>query len=942
MNLKVVVTSKCQLNCNGCSAEKWRKANPDYEMTIEQVFNLIRVCKESNYHFDTIIISGGEPTLWPLLPEACKMLIDANIGKVQVWSNGVNIDVLRSISGKVDIRVSGHSKNSQYQEELRTFATIKEKGKFYLRANAPVEGSLPAKCHCPHITITGDTAYGCSLVSWILQDVPDNYKTPVRYGFLDRLHDMANEPICMICEANDKVRTAPVNSQNTIAICTSCHNYGKYIADWATGILSQTRKPDLVCFYNNGSTDETSLSAQLWGAKFTDHGIRFRYDEGDKVDFGVARNKCIEMADTDWAMHHDVDDILLEHALEDWEKLSVDADVVQFGLIGFPLTEWYNHRQYKHIQLYESCAAAGSSSPFRLSMFPRYREDLPSSWDTFLWVDFAKKGARFVPTTRPCYKYRVHSDSIFHNKKQEEKNMLNIKAKAEMAESNIPQFRRYDDKANCVVRGINCAPSNHIVYSAVFEGPVDYDILQHPQADVPHICFMDIPKPMKMNGWDCRPQVFNDPDPRKRSRHHKAMSHILFPGQDTLWVDGNVIPMHRITTDKDIISNPHPHGLDCSYAEGNRCLNNKRVKAQVSLQTIREQLARYRAEGLPEHIGSPETCSIFRKSNERTKKFNEIWWDELQTCIRDQISFGYAKWKSGVSLDLFPKQIRINPMFKKEAHISKIYTFSPSDRRGIGYAYNNVCKIVPNSDCWICLTDLDIMCLPATFNFQLEDVINRHGSKYDLFTCYATRLFTDSRCLNGKRSEERDLVKLRNMVLKPYHEKYAQVKPINTFTGYLMLFKKSLWEETPFPLTDDTGKTTVLGVDTKWARQLRCKGKKIGMMEGVAVIHYYRLGEEDGKHRKYLEEAGNVKIESGSPVDVGVSEMEPANKDIIIWQLCRQSKSTRDLLKRAKSMHIYLDHDTDGRVWYVTQTGHTVEIKASPTIAHPNCLMAKQ
>ena len=60
-------------------------------------------------------------------------------------------------------------------------------------------------------------------------------------------------------------------------------------------------------------------------------------------------------------------------------------------------------------------------------------------------------------------------------------------------------------------------------------------------------------------------------------------------------------------------------------------------------------------------LGLGENCFIIRKNNNRVKKFNEIWWEEyIKGSERDQMSFMYAVWKSGVRLEFLEGNPRDN------------------------------------------------------------------------------------------------------------------------------------------------------------------------------------------------------------------------------------------------------------------------------------------
>jgi hypothetical protein len=417
-----------------------------------------------------------------------------------------------------------------------------------------------------------------------------------------------------------------------------------------------------------------------------------------------------------------------------------------------------------------------------------------------------------------------------------------------------------------------------LIYTVIFDGPEQYDSLPRVDPDKAHfVAFMDISEPYMDGGWECRPAVYHDFDARKRARHHKVMSCELFPGEPyTLWVDGNVTIGDDIDQfmkyQSDIVAMPHHQKADNTWIdEAERCMGNERVMKHVSLNALKRQVDKYTNRGLSKDAIAPETRVLFRRNNERTRRFEETWWHELNTqTIRDQVSFAWAREKSGASLDLLPRHIFQKPIegqFTAHPHHPKIYFFNPFDRRGLGWAYNNYAEIVPSSEAWICFMDFDVMLFPSSIPMLIEDVVMRLGNYFDYFTCLTNRVLAHHMCVDGNISGERDLVKLYQLAMRRLEEHGDHVSQwTESFAGYFMLFKKSLWEEIPFPLivtarkgSNEHEQCRVLGIDTEWHRRLEAAGKKMGCIDGLTAIHYYRMAEEHAEHREMLENPEAVK-----------------------------------------------------------------------------------
>src|SRR5690606_4154418 len=98
-----------------------------------------------------------------------------------------------------------------------------------------------------------------------------------------------------------------------ISIVTSCHNYGKYLPEWADSILKLNRKPQLVVIVDNGSTDDTPRFVQQAKELLESGGLEVRVQRIDFCNFGAARNAAVALSDTEWVMHFDADDMLMPH-----------------------------------------------------------------------------------------------------------------------------------------------------------------------------------------------------------------------------------------------------------------------------------------------------------------------------------------------------------------------------------------------------------------------------------------------------------------------------------------------------------------------------------------------------------------------------------------------------------------------------------------------------
>jgi hypothetical protein len=217
-----------------------------------------------------------------------------------------------------------------------------------------------------------------------------------------------------------------MNAWTELTIVTSVHRYGKYLPEWTKGILSQTVRPGLVCIFSHGTTDDR-IAAEHALKQFKANAIVARHIHHDALlDYGTARNRAVEMANSEWVVHFDADDILMAHAVSDFRSLASDADVIQAGyersgaIATGPARRARIYARADGLGALALSSICSGNSPFRKSLWDRspYRTDMFGAWDTALWIGFARLGARFRPTTRAAFYYRQHQDSVFNNRRR--------------------------------------------------------------------------------------------------------------------------------------------------------------------------------------------------------------------------------------------------------------------------------------------------------------------------------------------------------------------------------------------------------------------------------------------------------------------------------------------------------------------------------------------
>jgi hypothetical protein len=109
----------------------------------------------------------------------------------------------------------------------------------------------------------------------------------------------------------------------------------------------------------------------------------------------------------------------------------------------------------------------------------------------------------------------------------------------------------------------------------------------------------------------------------------------------------------------------HPRRI-CAYEEFLICVKQK--LGDINKTSV--QFDRYEKEGFPKDFGLCMGGIIARTHNEKSKRINSLWWEEiLKGSMRDQLSIPYVLWKLGEEIgfsDFEPNGI--DQIFKLHSH----------------------------------------------------------------------------------------------------------------------------------------------------------------------------------------------------------------------------------------------------------------------------------
>ena len=186
----------------------------------------------------------------------------------------------------------------------------------------------------------------------------------------------------------------------------------------------------------------------------------------------------------------------------------------------------------------------------------------------------------------------------------------------------------------------------------------NYDILQEPlwkDKDWRFICFSD--ENINSNGWEII-KVPKQEDKKRLARSIKILPTFPFEVDNYFWVDANIAIVGDLNTfinpllDHDLSVMRHPHRTTLDQ-EVEACLKYKKDDPYI----LGEQLLKYKQNGyVSKELAA--TGIIFRKQNPLVNDHAKFWLEQIkQYSHRDQMSFNYSCWKTGLQPNYFPYDV---------------------------------------------------------------------------------------------------------------------------------------------------------------------------------------------------------------------------------------------------------------------------------------------
>ncbi len=210
-----------------------------------------------------------------------------------------------------------------------------------------------------------------------------------------------------------------------------------------------------------------------------------------------------------------------------------------------------------------------------------------------------------------------------------------------------------------------------VVYTAAFGKDVAI-VPQKKISGVDFICFTETEK--KISGWQYRivkPQY--EDDHVRNNRYYKLLPHIHFPDYETsIYIDSNIIVVslpedyfESLLKGNNFLAFDHNNTIkdprNCIYKEFEALVAMDRIgKGKDDLFIMQEQINFIRYSGYPENNNLIKGGVLIRKHLQpKVIETMNLWWDFVKNrSRRDQLSFNFVAWKTGLTIGYLPGDLR--------------------------------------------------------------------------------------------------------------------------------------------------------------------------------------------------------------------------------------------------------------------------------------------
>lgn len=217
------------------------------------------------------------------------------------------------------------------------------------------------------------------------------------------------------------------------------------------------------------------------------------------------------------------------------------------------------------------------------------------------------------------------------------------------------------------------------IYTAIFGG---YDkLIPQPELEnVDFICFSD--RPLKSSSWEVRVvQPLYENDHTRNNRLYKILPHKYLPEYKvSIYIDGNFLVLEDVHNLSQFIlqrasmgafchTPPIENSRNCVYEEYKHILSFLEKGLELDDPEILEEHIQFlHEEKYPRHNGLIAGGVLLRNHQDiEVQRAMELWWEIVRNkSKRDQLSFNYVAWKTGLDFCYIPGEIcEGNPWFYK-------------------------------------------------------------------------------------------------------------------------------------------------------------------------------------------------------------------------------------------------------------------------------------
>jgi hypothetical protein len=177
-----------------------------------------------------------------------------------------------------------------------------------------------------------------------------------------------------------------------------------------------------------------------------------------------------------------------------------------------------------------------------------------------------------------------------------------------------------------------------------------------------------------------------------------------------------------------------------------------------------------------------------------------------------------------------------------------IWFFTPySFEKRLFEAWDKYMSLVSDPEDWVCMLDGDTAFLISDFGHQIEQYISKYPET-GIFSCYASRTANKDQLLPGANTSNPDVIYHRKKAEHCKDNLHLKAKSIFKSYGHLMVIQKKTWIAVRERVRKDTIKSGLFDVDTSVSRAIRKMNLKIILMQGMYILHYYRLKDGGSQH----------------------------------------------------------------------------------------------